>query len=244
MPIKCLIIDDEKLARDLLADYLSKVPDLELVEICANALAAQSALSQHEIDLIFLDIQMPHLSGIDFLKTLRHPPLVVLTTAYSEYALEAFDFDVVDYLLKPIVFERFFQAIGKVRNRLSTSATTTPSPTQTLAPEKPDFIFVKADHLIHKIAFKDILYIESLREYVRIHMLDQRIVFRQALSELIHELPASQFTRIHRSYIINIHQIKQIEGNMVRIGETTLTISKRKKEGFLALLQERGLIGG
>jgi DNA-binding LytR/AlgR family response regulator len=243
MPIKCLIIDDEKLARDLLTDYLQKVPDLELVDTCSNALSAQSALSLHDIDLIFLDIQMPHLSGIDFLKTLRHPPLVILTTAYSEYALEAFDFDVVDYLLKPIVFERFFQAIGKVRNRLSISPVPTPINVQETPIDKPDFIFIKADNLIHKIAFQDILYIESLREYVRIHTQDKRIVFRQALSELVHELPATQFTRIHRSYIINIHHINNIEGNMVRIGQVTLAISKRKKEGFLDLLQKKGLIG-
>lgn len=239
--MNCLIVDDEKPARDLLTEYINKVPELNLVGICANAMEAQMKLVGQDIDLLFLDIQMPHISGMDLLRSLHHPPLIILTTAYSDYAVEAFQYEVVDYLLKPIVFERFFQAIGKTRRRLNTTTTPLISPSSPTPPE--DFIFIKADQLIHKIAFSDILYIESLREYIRIHTKDKRIVLRQALSDLLQKLPEQQFTRIHRSYIINLRHIDNIEGNMVRIGDKTLTISKRKKEEFLKLIENKGLIG-
>ena len=243
MPIKCLVVDDEKLARELIAEYIQKVPDLELVESCPTAISAQSVLRKEAIDLLFLDIQMPNLSGIDFLKTLKNPPLVILTTAYSEYALEAFEYEVTDYLLKPIVFERFFQGVQKVFNRLEKNAPVQPVLNTQNSTPKNDFIFIKADGLIHKIAFADILYIESLREYIRIHTKEKRLVFRQSLSELLLKLPENQFFRIHRSYIINPLQIESIEGNMVHLAGQKLPISKRRKEAFLEYINRQGLIG-
>ncbi len=242
MPIKCLIVDDEKLARELIVEYITKIPDLEKVDACSNALAAQSTLRKESIDLLFLDIQMPHLTGLEFLKSLKNPPLVILTTAYSEYALEAFDYEVVDYLLKPIVFERFFQAIEKVLNRIEKNPTPRIHSEISSIQSQTDYIFIKADGIIHKIQYRDILYIESLREYIRIHTSEKRLVFRQALSQLLQKLPENQFFRIHRSYIINLEQIENIEGNMVRIGGHRLSISKRKKEAFLEAIQRKGLI--
>ena len=243
MSLKCLVVDDEKLARELIADYIQKVPDLELIEMCSNAISAQSVLRTTDIDLLFLDIQMPNLSGIDFLKTLKNPPLIILTTAYSEYALEAFEYEVVDYLLKPIIFERFFQAINKVFSRLEKKVSGPPIPESTNSNPSADFFFIKADGLIHKIAIQDILYIESLREYIRIHTKEKRLVFRQALSELLLKLPEKQFYRIHRSYIINLTHIENIEGNMVNMTGKKLPISKRRKDAFLEYIKEKGLIG-
>lgn len=246
MTLNCLIIDDEKLARALIQEYIEKIPALNLCGSFANPIAAQATLNTQDIHLIFLDVDMPQLSGIDFLKALRNPPHIILTTAHSDYALQAFELSVVDYLLKPIVFERFFQAVNKVLSIVPKTETTPAKQKNnpfTKAETPNDFLFIKSDKVIHKIFIKDILYIESLREYTRIHTKEQRVVAREALSKLIELLPTNDFTRIHRSYIINLQHIRNIEGNMIRIGEKTLPISKRKKEEFIKLVEKRGLIG-
>jgi DNA-binding LytR/AlgR family response regulator len=231
--LQTLIVDDERPAVELLAAYVAKIPELHLAGTAHNAIAAKSMLNEKPVDLLFLDIQMPDLTGLQLLKMLKNPPATVLTTAYSEFALEGYELNVVDYLLKPIEFERFYRAVGKVVGSLP--------PTAHAGHDKEDYFFVKTDHLIVKVNFADILFIESLREYVRIHTATERIVARLALQRLEDLLPASNFIRIHRTYIVNIGQVQKIEGNLLHIGKERLPISKGKREEFLKFVEGKGL---
>lgn len=239
---KCLVVDDERLAQELLTTYIQKIPFLEEVATCSTALEAMQYLAQHQVDILFLDIQMPDLTGIEFLRTVKNVPATVLTTAYSEYALEGYELSVVDYLLKPIEFDRFFQAVMKVVGATAATPTAVPTPSVvTNTPTPPDYFFIKTDQKIVKIAFDDVLFIEALQKYIRIHTTTKRIVSLFSLSKIQELLPPTQFTRIHRSYLLNIDKMDSLEGNMVRIGTHTLPISKGQKEGFMTLLKEKGL---
>ncbi len=237
-PLQTLIVDDERPAVELLAAYVAKIPELQLAGTAHSAIAAKSILNEKKIDLLFLDIQMPDLTGLQLLKMLKNPPAVVLTTAYSEFALEGYELDVVDYLLKPIEFERFYRAVGKVVG----SPETTPDSyrdqsTVHSGQDREEYFFVKTDHLIVKVNFADILFIESLREYVRIHTLSERIVARLALQRLEELLPPKNFIRIHRTYIVNIDKVQKIEGNLLHIGKERLPISKGKREEFMEFVK-------
>ena len=181
MSISCVIVDDEPLARSLLKDYVSKVPSLNLVEVCSSPVAAMEVIQKQSVDLLFLDIQMPEITGISFLKIMKKRPLVVLTTAYSEYALESYELDVVDYLLKPITFSRFLQAVDKVNSRIN-SAT---APIEKVVPNASHpFIFIKDGTKLVKVIWTDILYIEGLKDYVTIHTRQQKIISLQRLKLL------------------------------------------------------------
>lgn len=217
MLINTLIVDDEPLALDVLETYIEKVPDLHLVKRCSNALEANEVLRTQKIDLLFLDIQMPQLTGIDFLKTLTDPPLVVFTTAYPNYAIEGFELDALDYLLKPISFDRFLKAVNRATEqiKLHHSAVQTEENGET-------FIFVKADKKLVKVNYDEIIYIEGLKDYVRIHCNSQRVITLQTMKSLEDKLPQSQFKRIHRSFIVNISKIHAILGNMVEVMEKGL----------------------
>lgn len=244
--LKCLIVDDEALARKLLSDYVAKLPDLELVASCSNAIEARSELNKQKIDILFLDIQMSDLTGIEFLRMLKVKPATILTTAYSEYAVEGYELDIVDYLLKPIVFERFFMAVNKAVERLRKDEQPIPQEIQAMEQsnrevENRDYFFVKADSKIIRVAYTDVLYIESLREYVRIHTHTEKIITLQSLSKLMEVLPSSRFVRIHRSHIINLEKIEQVNGNLVRLGGEDLQISKGQKEHFLSMINKDGL---
>lgn len=227
------MVDDEELARNLVENYANRLPHLNIVGKCSNPFEAMQVLQETKVDLIFLDIQMPELTGIEFLKTLPQKPLVVFTTAYKEYAMEGYELDVVDYLLKPFRFERFLQAINKAGKLLKTeerdeniSAAPVP-PTE----EKPkDYILVKSDFKVFRIFFKDILYIESMKEYVAYHTADGRILSLGSLKKLEQELPPKLFMRIHKSYIASISCISALEGNMVHIGKKKLPIGTSYKE--------------
>ncbi|MBI1227161.1 MAG: response regulator [Bacteroidetes bacterium] len=219
--IKCLVVDDEKLARLLLTGYIKRLPQLELVASCKDALEAQALLEQIPADLLFLDIQMPGLTGIEFLNALPQKPLVVLTTAYEKYALEGYQLDVVDYLLKPFRFERFAQAVAKSERRLAQDA----SP----AVENP-FLLVKSSHTVHKVFLDEIMYIKGMKEYVSYHLADRRIISLQTMKQLEKELPGDQFVRIHKSYIISIPKITALDGGHVYIGQTKLPIGGSYKE--------------
>lgn len=224
---RTLIVDDEKPATELLAAYAAKIPELTVVGIAHNAVTARSFLADNKVDLLFLDIQMPDLTGLQLLRMLKNPPAVVLTTAYSEFALEGYELDVLDYLLKPIEFERFYRAVSKlVGSRQLAVGTQAPA-------EASDYFFVKTDHQIVKVNFADILFIESLREYVRIHTPTQRIVARLAMQRLEELLPSAKFIRIHRTYIVNIDAVQKIEGNLLHIGKEQLPVSKGKREEFM-----------
>lgn len=223
--IRCLIVDDEPLAVKLLKDYVSKVPDLELVMAGSDVFAALQLAQQGGADLVFLDIQMPELTGIQFMKILNGRTKVILTTAYEEYALQAFDHDVVDYLLKPFSYDRFLAAVNKAKDRLQTNTAAAGSSAQAIA----DHIFVKSEYRIIRINLRDIYYFESLRDYVAIHHSGGKTLTLQSLRSFEEELDSHAFLRIHKSYIIAVGKIDAIErkrviiqGNYLPVGETYL----------------------
>lgn len=229
MKIRCLIVDDEELARTLLENYVQRVPFLELAGKCKNPLEAIAMLQAQPVDLLLLDIQMPELSGIDLLKTLKNKPFTIFTTAYEAYALEGYNLDVVDYLLKPIAFERFLQAVNKVLER---SIQRPPVQEAMAAPALPvkDFILVKSDHKIHRLPLEDITYIQSMREYVAYYTPNGRILALGSLKNLEEELPAERFQRIHKSYIVALDKVKSLEGNMLHVAGERLPIGANYKD--------------
>lgn len=234
--IKCLVVDDEKLARTLLGNYIEKLPNLELVGECKNAFEAISVLHAQPVDLVFLDIQMPELTGIEFLNTLQEKPLVIFTTAYQEYALEGYQLDVVDYLLKPFRFDRFLQAVNKAARRLHQEIETLSlaNTTSTKEPER-QHVFLKANHALHKVYLDEIRYIQGMKEYVAYHLPEQRIITLQSLRKLEEYLPSERFVRIHKSYIVAIDKVTATDGGHVYLGKEKLPIGGNYKE----VVQER-----
>lgn len=234
--IRCLVVDDEELARALLGNYIGRLPHLQLAASCANPLEALAVLQQQPVDLLFLDIQMPELTGIEFLRTLPHKPVVIFTTAYAEYALEGYALDVTDYLLKPFSFERFLQAVNKaiaqIQAKPANPATISPAtdpPPETPEPAK-DYLLVKADHKVHRLRYDDILYIQSMREYAAFYTSSGRILSLNALKSLEETLPPKRFIRIHKSYIVAIAKIDALEGNMVQVGKEKLPVGANYRE--------------
>lgn len=231
MSLTCVIVDDEPLARNLLTEYVRKIPYLELVAVCANPLAALEVLRSQPVDLLFLDIQMPEITGLTLLKVLQQKPLVVLTTAYSEYALESYELDVVDYLLKPITFDRFLRAVEKASERKNTAMP--PAAPELKGKDVPaPYIFVKDGTKLVKIRLSDILYVEGLKDYVAIHTRHQKIVTLQRLKNLETQLSADLFIRIHHSYIVSIEGIDTIHKDKVQVGKVLLPISDTYRKSF------------
>ncbi|MBP8790652.1 MAG: response regulator transcription factor [Breznakibacter sp.] len=232
MNIKCIIIDDEFPARILLQEFIDKVPNLELTGSFKSALDALPVIQAGNTDLIFLDIQMPDITGIDFFKTLTVKPLVIFTTAYTEFAIESYQLDALDYLLKPFSFDRFMQAVNKASARLLANDLPAPESSPTKEAEK-DYILIKADHKIHRIKFKQIIYIEGLREYVTFFCENnEKIVTLESLRNLEQTLPEQMFMRIHKSYIIQIDKIKALYGNQIKLDgvQSYIPIGKSYKE--------------
>lgn len=240
MSLKCLIVDDENIARKILSDYVSKVPELELVASCSSALQALNYIKQDRIDVLFLDIQMPDLTGLDFLKILPNRPATILTTAYSEYAVQSYELDVVDYLLKPIDFDRFYKAVTKVISLNIPKVEFLPNPA---SPQPTDKLFIKADNKIIKVAFKEIIVINGDGPYVQIFTGDGRKVMSLQSMHKLEELLPENFYRIHRSHIVNIDHIDSIDGNMIRLKEHTAVLSKNKRDEFLKLIDQLNLLG-
>lgn len=231
--MKCVIIDDEPLAVELLEDFVKKVDTLELISTFNNAIDAVSFINQNNVDLIFLDIQMPHFSGIDFLNTIEKKPLFIFTTAYSDYAVEGFNLGAVDYLVKPIPFHRFLKAVVRAQQVLQPVAT--PALTEsTNTPEiEQDFMFVRAEYENVKLNFADILFIEGLKDYVKIYTTDNKFTLTLiSLIKLENLLSSKGFARIHRSYIINIKHVKSIQKNKVLISDKRIPISESYKNTF------------
>ncbi len=225
--LKCIIVDDEPLARDGLRRYIGRVDRLELQGECEDALQLDSMLRAGlETDLIFLDIEMPLLSGIDYLRTVGHHPMVIITSAYSQYALEGYELNVVDYLLKPIPFARFLQAVTKACDFAGLTA----------HPEKRDFFFVKSDKKFHKIRFADILYLEAVENYVKIVTDSGAVITRCPLRNLVADLPSHGFLQVHKSYIVNMGKVECIEGNMLHLPGTTITVSRSYKDNLMKWL--------
>jgi two-component system, LytTR family, response regulator len=229
--LSCLIVEDEPLARNLITEYVQKVPDLQLMQACSSPLDALEVLRKQHIDILFLDIQMPEITGISFLKTLQKKPFVILTTAYSQYALEGYELDVVDYLLKPITFERFLKAVDKVNQRIQAPVVRTIE-TRTAGSSTDDFVFVKDGTKLVKVLLSDILYVEGLKDYVTIHTKNQKVITLQRLKALEEQLPADRFIRIHHSYIISVQAIDAVHKGEVKIGNAMLPVSESYRKVF------------
>jgi two-component system, LytTR family, response regulator len=246
--IRCIAVDDEPLALELLADYISKVPFLELVGTTGNVLDALSTIQQGKIDLVFLDILMPDLTGMQFLRLTNGKCKAIMTTAYPQYALEGYEYEVIDYLLKPISFERFMKAVQKANGYFNENAQDTSSPihreTSTVIEsielpkplETPEFIFVKVEHKIKKINLADILYIEGLKDYVSIYTKTERILSLQTMKKIEESLPNPRFYRVHKSYIIAVDKIDYIERQRIFIGKNNIPLSDTFREGFMKVL--------
>ncbi|RNI29165.1 LytR/AlgR family response regulator transcription factor [Rufibacter latericius] len=239
MKIKCLLVDDEPPAQAVLQSHIASLPMLQLVGQCHNAIAALEELQRQPIDLMFLDIKMPQLLGTHFLRTLRHPPKVIFTTAYPEYALEAFDLDVVDYLLKPISFERFLRAIQKIQQPELSGATTSAPHTQHASSER--FLYFRVDRKMVKVMVSDILYIESLKDYVRIVTTSKQIVPKQTISSLEEMLPEESFARIHRSYIVALDKVDSFSPCHVEVMGKELPVGRNYRQEMEKTIRVRGI---
>ena len=229
--IHCLIIDDEPPAREILKQHIAGVEALELAGTCSNAVEAVSFLKEHPVDLLLLDIQMPQLLGTNFIRTLKNPPKVIFTTAYRKYAVEGFELDAVDYLLKPISFERFLKAVNKVLqlNISSAQAMPTSATKEKQNGESNSFLYFRAERKMVKVFFRDILYVEGLKDYIRIVTDNKTIVTKYVLSTLEEMLPANEFLRIHKSYIVAIYKIDSYNADTIHIAKHELTIGRLYK---------------
>jgi DNA-binding LytR/AlgR family response regulator len=231
MKLRVAIIDDEFLARKYLKDYISKLPMLELVGDFNSPLKAIELIKAGEVDLLLMDIQMPDITGIEFLKTMDKAPHVILTTAYEEYALQGYELNVVDYLLKPFSFERFLKALNKVqelveKDQKAESGVAVPGDVNLKPQLKEDHLIIRADRKLYKINYEDLLYIEGQKAYVTFHTKKKNITALASLRDLEEQLPSSLFLRIHKSYIVSIHEIESLEGNQVEIGGIHLSVGK------------------
>jgi two-component system LytT family response regulator len=249
LKVNCIIVDDEPLARNLLSDYVRKVPQLNLVETLSSPLQVMDVLRNNEIDVMFLDVQMPDLTGISLLKVLQKKPLIVLTTAYSEYALEGYELDVADYLLKPITFERFLKTVDKITQRITDRSSTAVIPGSAPAAGKATveatqpFVFVKDGTKLIKLRIDDILYVEGLKDYVTIHTKAQKVVSLQRLKALEEELPADKFIRVHNSFIVSFNAIDVIHKNDVQVGSTMIPIGETYKKSFRDFIDKNKITG-
>ena len=232
--IRCMIVDDEPLALDILENYIQRVPNLQLVKRCKHALEAYDYLQRDSVDLIFLDIHMPELTGIDFIKSLSNRPLVIFTTAYSNYAMEGFNLDVLDYLLKPIAFDSFLKAVDKASRLLSSE----PEGNQENSEE---FLFVKSDGKMVKVRYDDVLFVEGMKDYVQIQMSDQRLIVHQTMKKMERALPPDRFLRIHKSFLVAIEKIESLDGNLLEVGKHQLSVGANYRDDLLAHIQRHNL---
>ena len=240
--IRCLALDDEPLALAILENYILKMPNLTLVATCTDSMEALSLIQQGKVDLLFLDIQMPTLTGIQFLRVMNGKCKTILTTAYAEFALEGYEYDVVDYLLKPISFERFLKAVQKVQEQLSAtnnqlSEKVEIADNQVVIPNAQlDFIFVKTEYKIQKINLSDILYLEGLKDYVSIYTSAERILTLQTMKKMEEILPSTRFVRVHKSYIVSLEKIETIERQRIFIGKNIIPVGDSFQKDFMKMI--------
>ncbi|MFC0515378.1 LytR/AlgR family response regulator transcription factor [Mucilaginibacter angelicae] len=228
MKIRCLIVDDEPLAIQLLQKHIAQLDLFEVMGTCTNAIQALSVLQRHTVDLLFMDIKMPQLSGLDLLKNLQHPPKTILTTAYREFALDGFELGVIDYLLKPITFDRFFKSVERYLNTVNYTVP------EVLSSSEVQFVYLKSGHKFFKVNTHDILYAESLKDYVHVHTKENVIISKYKISDLEKELNGKGFLRIHRSFIVNLEHVTAFTTNDVEIGKLELPIG----DTYKALVQQ------
>lgn len=230
MKLTCIAIDDEPLAINIIKKYIAEIPVLQLVATCGNAIEAMEHLQNNKIDLIFLDINMPKISGINFMKNLTNPPMVIFTTAYADYAVEGFELSAIDYLLKPFSFDRFFKACSKAIEQYN------------LLPNSPKesqkYLFVKSDKKYFKIKIDTILYVEAYGDYVKIHTTDKMLLTKKKLTHIAQELPTHQFMQVHRSYIVSLQHVDYLEGNTVHISDVSIPVSATNKSAMLKAMNQ------
>lgn len=229
MTIHCIIVDDEPVSQDILKKYVADTPSLNLMQVCNNAFEASEVLMQHKVDLIFLDINMPKLSGMKFYKSLNNPPYVIFTTAYPEFATEGFEVDAIDYLLKPFPFERFLKAVNRAIDRIGKVEN------QNLAEV---YILLKADKKLHRISITDISHLEAMGDYVKVFFNDSYILVHDTLHRLLDQLPEKDFIRIHKSFVISSGNISYVEGNQVKIGDFEIPIGQKYKDDLMGFLRQ------
>jgi DNA-binding LytR/AlgR family response regulator len=227
--LKCIIVEDETLAQDVIVSHLARIGRLELAGVYRNAPEALEALKTLDVDVMFLDIRLPGMSGLHFLRSLPNPPLVVLTTAYAEYALESYEFNVIDYLLKPISFERFSKAVTRIVDGRLFS--------QPGKDGEPTHIFIKSNSKFFRVGYSEILYIEGMRDYLKVHTPEYALITHQTMNELEKTLPGRQFIRVHKSYIVAVGQIRSIYGNSIELGKVTIPIGISYKEAVMGLIR-------
>lgn len=242
--IKCLIVDDEPLALDIIEDYISKIPFLTLYKRLQNPIEALTLVQEEKIDLVFLDVQMPELTGIQFLKIANNKCKVILTTAYPEYALDGYEHNVVDYLLKPIAFDRFYKAAQKAQDLLC-NVPSQPLPVAEVTPINNsfthDFIFVKTEYKIQKIYLNDILFIEGLKDYISIYTKTERIITLQSMKKIDEALPNHLFVRVHKSYIVALDKIESIERSRIIIGDKVIPIGDTFRDPFYKMVEDKNV---
>jgi len=231
--IRCMVLDDEPLAIDIMENYLQRLDGI-YVKRCENPIDAFKILQSEKFDLIFLDIEMPFLTGIEFLKTIKNPPAIIITTAYRDYAVEGFELEVLDYLVKPVSFPRFMKAFEKALKFINVATDNKAVTTNT----DIEYLFLKVDRKFVKVQVNDILYIESLKDYIKVKTKESSFVSYQTLSSVTEKLPAEKFIRVHRSFTIAIDKVNVIEGSFVEIDGKTIPISREHKQSFLQMMQK------
>ena len=232
MKLKCIITDDEPIARKGLQSYVERIDFLELVGVCEDVIQLNNQLKSQQADLLFLDIEMPYMTGIELLNSLSNPPKVIITSAYAEYAIKGYDLEVSDYLLKPISFDRFLKAVNKVYDQLISSQT----------PVVQDYLFVKTSLKLEKIRFNDMRFIEGVENYVAIYTSDGKIITHTTLRTILQKLPPERFVQVHKSYLVNIDKIDSIEGNLLGIGKNKIPLSRTYKETALEIILKNKLL--
>lgn len=241
--IRCLIVDDEPLALHILEDYMAKVPFLQLVKSTTNPIEALTLVQEGNVDLVFLDVQMPELTGIQFLRIANGRAKVILTTAYPQYALEGYELDVIDYLLKPIAFDRFFKSVQKAQAVLQPAAK--PAHMEQVQQQQQDFlsdfIFVKTEHKIQKVYLNDILFIEGLKDYISIFTSAERIITLQNMKKMEDALPGKNFIRVHKSYIVSINKIDSIERSRIFIADKIIPVGDTYREEFFKIVDGKNI---
>ncbi|MEI6577360.1 MAG: LytTR family DNA-binding domain-containing protein [Bacteroidota bacterium] len=241
MILKCIAVDDEPLALDIIEDYISKVPFLELMKTFTNAMECLDYLKNNTVDLLFLDIQMEELSGIQLLKVLKQKPDVIFTTAYDNFAIEGYELDVADYLLKPISFERFVRAADKVYDKVCSRLVRPISSEESGHGHKGDYFFVKTEFRLQRVNFDDILYVEGMGDYLRIHCKHEKIMTLQNFRNMENMLPEQAFLRVHRSFIVALDKIESIERNRIKIMNELIPIGENYKTSFFSVLNKKKL---